>query len=345
MMPRRRTGFTLVELLVVIAIIGVLVSLLLPAVQAARETARRMRCSNHLRQLALAAHNYHATYNKLPPSTIVDTSIASTSNNGAWGVHGRLLNFIEQTGLSDSVDLDQPWDDQSAIDGVKVPVFACPSDPGSDDVRTFDDGRPSLYPTNYGFNFGTWFVFDPDTTAAGHARGSDGMFYPNSFLGFRDCFDGTSSTLLAAEVLGWTPYMRNGGPAAAYPADSPPSTAAEVAINAATGSQYKITGHTEWPDGRVHHTGFTTTLVPGTDVQFVDPSGNTVDINYNSWQEGKFGPAGRPTYAAVTSRSRHTGLVQTAMVDGSVNAVTQQIDLQLWRAMGTPRGREVQQQL
>lgn len=337
---RRRKGFTLVELLVVIAIIGILIGLLLPAVQAAREAARRMQCSNNLRQLGIAAHNYHTTFRKFPPSTIVDVSVSSTSNNGAWGVHGRLLNFIEQSNLSDQVDLNQPWDSQSAIDGVKVPVFACPSDPASDDLRVFDDGRPSLFPTNYGFNFGTWFVFDPETS-----QGGDGMFYPNSFLSFRDCSDGTSSTLLASEVLAWTPYMRNGGPSGANDRDNPPATPAEVAINAATGSQYKNTGHTEWPDGRVHHTGFTATMQPGTRVDFVNSDGITVDIDYNSWQEGRFGPDGIATFASVTSRSRHNGLVQSVMLDGSVRAVTNQIDLKIWRAMGTRRGQEVQEQL
>lgn len=328
----RRAGFTLVELLVVIAIIAVLVGLLLPAVQSARESARRMQCRNHQKQLALACHNYESTFRTFPPSAVVDLSVNSTGNNGSWGVHGRILSFLEQDNIASVVDVSLPWDDQQSIDALKIAVFACPSDPGSDQSRDPGNNRPVLFPTNYGFNFGTWFVFDPATQ-----QGGEGMFYPNSFLGFEACFDGTSTTLLTAEVKAWTPYMRNGGPTNT----AVPASAEAVAELAASGSQYKDTGHTEWPDGRVHHTGFTTTLTPNTRVQFTNPDGNVVDADYNSWQEGRNGIAGNPTYAAITSRSHHNGLVQVSMLDGSVQTVTDSIDRTLWQAMGTRAGHEV----
>lgn len=326
-------GFTLVELLVVIAIIGVMVGLLLPAVQSAREAARRVQCQNHLKQVALACHNYHSAFKNFPPSSVVDLSVTSTGNNGSWGVHGRILPFHEQANLYSDIDLSIAWDGQMAIDNVKIEVYACPSDPGSDQVRDPGNGRPRLFPTSYGFNFGTWYVYNPTS----YRRG-DGMFFPNSFLKFRDCLDGTSTTLMAAEVKAWTHYTRNGGPpSTAVPADE--STVAQIA---ASGTQFKNTGHTEWPDGRVHHTGMTTTLTPNTYVGYID-SGNEYDIDYNSWQEGKNGRAGSPTYAAITSRSYHVGMVHAAFLDGSITSITDSIDQRIWRAMGTRANREVVQ--
>lgn len=328
----RRSGFTLVELLVVIAIIGVLVGLLLPAVQAAREAARRMSCQNHLKQIALACHNYQSAFRTFPPSATVDLSVTSTGNNGSWGVHGRILPQLEQENLADRVDLSLAWDHQMAIDGLKIPVYACPSDPKSDEVRDPGSGRPRLYPTCYGFNFGRWFVFNPQTR-----QGGDGMFYPNSFLSFRDCLDGTSSTLLVAEVKAWTKYERNGGP----PSTTIPANRAEAEAIVASGAQFKGTGHTEWPDGRVHHTGFTVAMPPNSEVHYTNGGETFLETDYNSWQEGKNGRAGNPSYAIITSRSYHSGIVNTAMVDGSVQSISDSIDLSIWRALGTRNGGEV----
>ncbi len=310
-----RPAFTLIELLVVIAVIAILVALLLPAVQQAREAARRTSCKNNLKQLALAVHNYADAYSVLPPGAAVDLSVSTTGNNGSWGVHGRLLPFLEQSNLYNQIDLTIGWDFQPVISGLKIPTFACPSDPRSDEARTFSDARPTLYPTNYGFNYGTWFIFDPAT-----GRGGDGAFSPNARLRLAAFTDGTTNTLLAAEVKAWTPYTRNGGPSnAAIPAGL---VDAETAI--ASGVQSKTTGHTEWPDGRVHHSGFTTTMPP-----------NLLPRDYNSWQEGKNGRAGRPSYAIISSRSHHEGIVNAALMDGSVRSISENVSLEIWRALGT----------
>jgi prepilin-type N-terminal cleavage/methylation domain-containing protein len=326
-----RAGFTLVELLVVIAIIGVLVGLLLPAVQAAREAARRMSCSNHTRQLSLAIANYESAFKRLPPSVVIDYDNPLLVNNGSWGVHGRILPHLEATNLYTQIDLSTAFDFQLAIDNVAVPVFQCPSDPRSSEVRNMGAGRPRLFPTNYGFNFGPWFVFEPQNKRAG-----DGVFFPNSFLKLSAITDGTSNTLLVSEVKAWQPYYRNGGP----PSVIIPDTATEAATVAITGSSFRDTGHTEWPDGRVHHTGFTATFPPNTQV-LVPINGKMTDVDYNSSQEGRNGRQGPPTYAFILSRSFHGGLVVSGLCDGSVRTFSNSINRDIWRALATRSGSEI----
>jgi len=323
-------GFTLIELLVVIAVIAVLVALLLPAVQQAREAARRAQCRNHLKQLGLAIHNYAEQHRFLPPGSTLDLNTSSTGNNGSWGVHGRILPFLEQGNLYQKVDLSLAWDHQMAIDGLKIAAYSCPSDPRADEARDPGNGRPILYPTSYGFSYGTWFVFDPATRLGGN-----GSFFPNSKLSMAAFVDGTSNTLMAAEVRAWQPYTRNGGPAGT----AIPVTISDVQAQVASGARFKITGHTEWPDGRVHHTGMTTVCPPNAQVLF-SSGGIEYDCDFNSWQEGRNGTAGHPTYAAVTSRSWHTGSVNIVLMDGAVRTVSETIDLPVWRGLGSRNGSE-----
>jgi prepilin-type N-terminal cleavage/methylation domain-containing protein/prepilin-type processing-associated H-X9-DG protein len=326
---RRLAAFTLVELLVVIAIIGVLVALLLPAVQAAREAARRNTCKNNLKQLGLASLNYESSKKQLPPSVKIDYSATLGSNVG-WGVHGYLMPFLEQQSLRNLIVLENPWDGQMSISNVRIPGFQCPSDTRSEEVRDTGTNKPFLFPLNYGFNMGTWMVYDPSTKTGG-----DGVFYPNSNLPLSRITDGTSNTLLSGEVKAWTPYTRNGG-SASIPI---PATVAEATTQVAAGSEKKDTGHTEWPHGRVHHSGITATMPPNTATPF-DLNGELVDGDYNSNQEGTGGAAGRPTYAIVTVRSHHAGQAQVGMVDGSVQSINDGIDLLVWRGMATRDGGE-----
>ncbi|MEX2175596.1 MAG: DUF1559 domain-containing protein, partial [Pirellulaceae bacterium] len=194
---RRRVGFTLVELLVVIAIIGILVALLLPAVQAAREAARRTQCGNHLRQLTLAMLNYEVSYVALPPF--------AARNQDAFSVHARLLPFLEQTNLENQIDYRQPlmvgpgW--APTLNPVHVPAagtvvagFLCPSDGREPIFRSYQAGQ--FAGTNYMFNTGSGrrLTYDP-------AVPTDGLFFYNSQTRLAAITDGLSNTAFATETL------------------------------------------------------------------------------------------------------------------------------------------------
>jgi prepilin-type N-terminal cleavage/methylation domain-containing protein/prepilin-type processing-associated H-X9-DG protein len=214
--PRRRWGFTLVELLVVIAIIGILIALLLPAVQAAREASRRMACGSNLKQLALATHNYESTYQKLPPGWIASPGLMHTSNTGgtgrdgwgSWGWGAIILKYVEQSGLSETLDVGQT-DMRTALDTPNLlalmqqpyPVFRCPSDvaPLLNDKRPitgFANQARLLATSNYvGWNSGS-FGWIPGT---GAPQDRLGIFAMNSKTKLADVKDGLANTFAFGE--------------------------------------------------------------------------------------------------------------------------------------------------
>jgi hypothetical protein len=178
-------------------------------------------------------------------------------------------------------------------------------------------------------------VYDPRS-----GQGGDGTFFVNSQMTPASIVDGLSNTLGAAEVKAFTPYFRN----TADPGPTVPSSPAALAAFAA-GAQFKLgpntndnTGHTEWGDGRVHHSGITTVFTPNTRIAYQHTDGRTYDVDYNSQQEGR--NATQPTYAAVTARSYHAAVVNALMMDGSSRSASNTIDLAVWRALGTRQGAE-----
>lgn len=320
---RTKRGFTLIELLVVVAIIAVLVALLLPAVQQAREAARRTQCKNNLKQIGLALHNYLGTYNVFPPSMASDISTTNTPG-GEWSVHARILPFLEEGNLYNQAQLELSYGDaaNAGIATQKISGYLCPSEI-NDKERVDGNGVAVHYPVNYGFNGGTWRVWTNSTRHAGN-----GAFAPNSKFGTQHFTDGTSNTLAFSEVKAFTPYNRDGDTGTA----AVPSTAAAVeALISAGGSNKSNSGHTEWVDGRVHQTGFTTTLTPNTNV-FVPGGDRAAQGDYTSCREDK--SCATPTWAAVTSRSWHTAVVQSLMMDGSTHSISENIDLSVWRHLG-----------
>ena len=263
--------------------------------------------------------------------------VPTITSNASWSIHGRLLPFMEQVNLYSQIDLSRAWGNFPIISNFRVPVYACPSDPKSDRARDTGTNGIFLMPTCYGFNFGTWLVYNPTTR-----QGGDGIAFPNSKITISSITDGTSNTLLASEVHAWTAYTRNGGP----PSTTVPGNAATVALYAASGLKDRIlpatqdgTGHTEWANGHSHHSGFTTTLAPNSNVIFVDAGVTYRNTDYASRQEGSNTTS--VSYSALNSRSYHTGIVQSALCDGSVRSFSSNIDLSIWRALGTRDGGEV----
>jgi hypothetical protein len=315
--------------LVVIAIIGVLVGLLLPAVQAAREAARRTQCSNNMHQLILATHNHLSALKYVPPS--LDWS---RSTNSGWSVLARLLPYAEEASLHHLIDFRYNYKElvgapqHAQVTQMKIPMIACPSEERSEPKTEEEPGGQTHFPPNYGVNHGTWFTFDPPTATIGN-----GAFVVNQKLGDRAFTDGLSHTLAFSEVKAYTARIVNGGNPSSVGSPVPDMPAAVVGY----GGTFGTTDHTEWVDGKVHETGFTTCFAPNTIVPYNYESA-TYDVDFVSTKESPIGSA--PTYAAVTSRSFHSGLVQAALMDGSVRAMSDGIDLAVWRAMGTRNGDE-----
>lgn len=333
--PSPRSGFTLVELLVVIAIIGLLVAMLLPAVQAARDAARRIGCSNNVRQLGLAMHNYESVNGRFAPQ------IAVGKNQYRWSALARMLPYVEQSTMADQFDFNQDYHDVYAQGGgllkaLRVPTLICPSEQ-RDEPRLDGDGVPRDYITNYGVNCGVWKVYEPAENVGG-----DGLFFPNSGTATREVTDGLSNTLMLAEVKGWQPYYRDAQTGQAEVAQDP------AEICALGGSFKSETGHTEWIDGRVHQSGFTAVFPPNARVA-CEVDGQTFDVDWTDYRVRGWDPADPtanlsahpPTYAAVTSRSYHSAGVNVAMADASVHLVASDVDVVVWRAMATRNGDEL----
>ena len=323
-------AFTLIELLVVITVISILVGLTIPAVQSVRRTAQSLACKNNLRNIGVAVTNYQSSKKFFPPS--FEVPVGGTVR-GSWSIHARIMPYVEEDNAHKRIDFALDWHDQvdTGIPSYAAPLFTCPSEPNTR-IRQ-KDGGDYVYGTNYGFNMGSWFIYDPVTGQAG-----DGAFRVNGKTRSRDIGDGLSQTLCAVDVKSYTSYIRNVPIIDPALPDSPgyfEGVSGELKLGP---FQDENTGHTVWCDGRVHHTGFTTVYSPNTRVTYT-LGGTVYDIDYNSQQEGR--DLTRPTFAAVTSRSYHSAGVNGLNMDGSVRFISDSIDLEIWRALGTADQGEI----
>jgi prepilin-type N-terminal cleavage/methylation domain-containing protein len=206
----RHHAFTLVELLVVIAIIGILIALLLPAVQAAREAARRTSCTNNLRQIGVALHQYHETYQTLPAGwTAYDPGSRRPYPLGepGWGWAVRILPYLEQASvLKNNIHEKLPLSDPANqyVRTLILKVFRCPTDIGPTSfVDPEDPAQLSLPVGNYVGMFGVKNIHECHMLSVGQRCSSDGVFYHNSAVRFEDITDGLSQTFFVGERTSW----------------------------------------------------------------------------------------------------------------------------------------------
>ncbi|MFO0945266.1 MAG: DUF1559 domain-containing protein [Planctomycetota bacterium] len=365
----RGAGFTLIELLVTISVIGVLVALLLPAIQRAREAARRIQCSNNLKQIGVALHTYLGSSRVLPPNGTARPPFTSSGRRPTfmkWGVNSAILPFLGRENQSADFDFrrEPEWIGNMTAVNQALEFFVCPSDPkgtdrepynpSDDDQNEISSITASAVGTNYGYAMGDWYVWGGLPGGSGPVLKDRprSAFSVNSATRIADVVDGMSKTMFAAEVKTWQPNKREcispntaGDLIAAIPdgqsipipdPNSKTDSIQEYGRNGCDGG----VAHTQWYDGSVRQTGFTTAWTPNRMTLGRHPNyTELVDVDLMGRRETRAGNG--PVFAAVTARSYHEGGVHALFGDGSVQFVGDSIHGPIWRAMGTIAGSEI----
>ncbi len=323
---RQPPGFTLVELLVVIAIITILLAILLPAVQSAREAARRTECINHLKQFGLALHNFESTFQQMPGGSL--GTIGPTP--GYFSAHTLLLSYFEKEAIQKQLNIDvqeSPWSPQNyAASSITIPVFLCPSDSKNRHTVGTDMGW-----TNYHANAGSWVklgrhwdgAFGPDQSVAGYP--------PLGPLTFAAITDGLSYTAAFAEVVngfGPTPAPSPGDPLAdCFEFGTAPAGNDIAAVRQAFLQKNYQTAQVPWQgtwrwrgypwqEGTVWRNWYNHLLPP-----------NNICWRPDSWWD-----------LVSPATSYHSNIVNVGMCDGSVQTIAESVDATVWLEKGTRAG-------
>ena len=299
----KKRGFTLIELLVVIAIIAILIALLLPAVQQAREAARRSQCKNNLKQIGLALHNYHDNFKVFPPGDVRDfySGLNSWQTSQITWI-ARILPFLDQAPLYNQINWERAPGNggpNNTVRRTKLTVVRCPSDSS----RQPNGGYA---PTNY-------------VASRGHETNSgrddyNSMFSIISRIRIRDVDDGTSNTMMVSETFANAPFCSDQPSGGVCPA------------SCQTGSAY--TGGNQqgysWFYGVHYESHYYGTV-----------------YNPNNKNMPDCGGGSSTTSALLAARSKHTGGVHVLLADGSVQFASDSIDNQIWRDLGNPQDGNV----
>ncbi|MFH1920990.1 MAG: DUF1559 domain-containing protein, partial [Planctomycetota bacterium] len=336
----RRLAFTLVELLVVIAIIGILIALLLPAVQAAREAARRSACTNNMKQVGLALHNYHDVY-KTFPRAAYNINVSGCNESHGWcnswwqgfSVHTMILPYVEQTAIYDRVD----WANPSHVDpnwvlsrSQPLSAYLCPSD--SPYPNAAYKGNCN-YPVSVGPNFG--YYCSPSM--------HNGAIRPRGETAIRDIRDGTSNTILVGESIIGDETGSRFGPSDVVYSQTPPWSGGTCSVGnfqfptaalmdtfgmqceAGKAAHHSHPGRS-WIRPMPFQTYFTT-LAP--------PNWRWPNCTSDRWDAGG--------YVFLNARSRHPGGANHALADGSVRFISETLDFNTYQALGSRDGGETVQ--
>lgn len=320
-MKSLRRGFTLIELLVVIAIIAILIALLLPAVQQAREAARRTQCRNNLKQLGLALHNYHDNFLVFPQAHAqISARIAAGATWEGRGLWVAILPFIDQGPLFNSYNFDTSYVNQAAaVRNAKIAGLLCPSD------RAWTGGAENglNYSGSAGSNTNFW----------GGSGVSNGLIQRLRSTGIRDCTDGTSNVVLAGEIL---------------KGDANQTTISDSDINQANPAPALTS--TSFPTAADLTTASTSCSIDSTAQLSMSRCGR--DYGSPHSMHSLFNTAATPNWKQRTcafggnfgecadrdgiypARSRHTGGAHCLMGDGAVRFVSENVDLVTWQRAG-----------
>ena len=341
---RKTRGFTLIELLVVIAIIAILIALLLPAVQQAREAARRTQCKNNLKQLGLAIHNYESTFKVYPFGKGASYTNVAAPNYARWSQHAMLLPYLEQGNLYQSIDFSfppetpgmggvigfmppyvSPTGKNAVASRTIIPGFMCPSDLTVSDTWQGQN--------NYAGNQGGWLCDRSDSPGnpvvpdVALAEVQTGVFYYLSRCAPRSITDGLSNTVFFSEKIRGQGRPDPKSDLFVMPAQTSLGGTFQTcnAVNPLTATPLTSKWGYSWVMGENCCTQYNHVATP------------------NKLSCAGTGFIGTMTNMAmqVTANSRHTGGVQVMMGDASVHFVSDSVDLGVWRAIGTRDTGEV----